>query len=53
VGHPEEIDPEKRYGLIVYISSSDTPTIPKDWHQILVDNDLLLIAPFQVENTTI
>jgi TPR repeat protein len=49
---PKKIDPKQKYGLIVYIDTSDTGTsVPWQWMKVLHDRKLLFVSPQNAGNT--
>lgn len=48
---PDKIDPDKEYGLIVFINSTDRlQLLPPGWEPVLKERDFLYVAPFNCGN---
>ncbi len=48
---PDKIDPNKKYGLIVFINSTDRmQLLPPGWEPILKERNLFYVAPFNCGN---
>ncbi len=50
LARPTNFDPEKTYGLIVFVSPVDEPALPLLWSPVLVERDLLMICPKDAGN---
>lgn len=51
VAEPHKIDPNKKYGVLVYITPARAVAPPEDWLEAMNERDILYIAPKNVGNS--